>query len=65
MRRLEEACLDADDHVLDMKTFDEIKVETLKDMMKRLIHRDMQHNALSLTKLTQRYNHIQHCTIEE
>merc|ERR1712100_434905 len=65
LRRLEEACIDAQDKVLDMKTFDEIKTETLKDLLKRLIHRDMQHHALGLNKLTQRYGHIMQCTTEE
>jgi len=65
LRRLEEACKDADGKDLDMKTFDEIRTETLKDMLKRMIHCDMQYHALGLTKLTHRYNHIQQCTIEE
>jgi len=52
-------------HVLDNQTFAEIRTETLKGILKHLIHRDMQHHALGLTKLTQRYNHVQQCTIEQ
>lgn len=69
LRRLKEACDDADGtqgvRSLDMKTFDEIRTETLKEMLKRMIHCDMKYHALGLSKLTNRFNHVQQCTVEE
>merc|ERR1712146_81699 len=65
LMKLTDACDDNDEGALDSRTFYEIRTQTLKDMLKGMIHCDMHHHAMALSKLTVRYNDLQKCTVEE
>eukprot|EP00657_Telonema_sp_P-1_P010837 TRINITY_DN5459_c0_g1_i1.p1 TRINITY_DN5459_c0_g1~~TRINITY_DN5459_c0_g1_i1.p1 ORF type:complete len:152 (-),score=29.43 TRINITY_DN5459_c0_g1_i1:27-482(-) len=50
--RIRDACYDVEVGQLDMKTFDELRVEVVKDLMLFLAHRDIHLHADALTRLS-------------
>eukprot|EP00656_Telonema_subtile_P005944 TRINITY_DN1272_c0_g1_i4.p1 TRINITY_DN1272_c0_g1~~TRINITY_DN1272_c0_g1_i4.p1 ORF type:complete len:250 (-),score=39.13 TRINITY_DN1272_c0_g1_i4:328-1077(-) len=63
--RIRDACCDVEVGQLDMKTFDELRVEVIKDLMLFLSHRDIHMHADALTRLTTTYQHVMDVRISE
>jgi len=56
--RIRDACDDVEYGQMDMKTFDELRVEVVKDLMLYLSHRDIHLHADALTRLTKTYQKV-------
>jgi len=58
LNRIRDACDDVEYGQMDMKTFDELRVEVVKDLMLYLSHRDIHLHADALTRLTKTYQKV-------
>jgi len=56
--RIRDACHDVEVQQMDMKTFDELRVEVVKDLMLFLAHRDIHLHADALTRLSKTYQKV-------